>query len=126
MKLGDISSIQLLLSKDQRTNSSRLKDSYEHQSFVNKRPVLPEQLTNAHEIETFNKMRGGSSQLDDLEPEIEYGIEEMANAVEGTVNAQNQSDYRSPKNFVQQIQNRGPSDYFLPQPTPCFDEVAEE
>ena len=50
--------------------------------------MLPEQLTNAHEIETFNKMRGGSSQLDDLEPEIEYGIEEMANAVEGTVNAQ--------------------------------------
>ena len=27
---------------------------------------------------------------------------------------------------MQQIQNRGPSDYFLPQPTPCFDEVAEE
>ena len=55
-----------------------------------------------HEIETFSKVRDGSSQLEDLEPAIEIEIEEMANAIEGTINAQNSSDYRSPKNFVQQ------------------------
>ena len=55
-----------------------------------------------HEIETFSKVRDGSSQLEDLEPAIEIEIEEMANAIEGTINTQNSSDYRSPKNFVQQ------------------------
>ena len=62
-----------------------------------------------------------------MDPEIRCEIEEMADAVEGSTRVLRKNDFRSPNPLAQQnLGRRDPSDYFLPQPTPCFDDIADE